>query len=109
MSIDIEKERESAIAWAERHYRNVDEFTRNDLEIAVTAWLAAKSNATQPAPIQVQAGEALTDAEILRIAEDEAITWVTDERRPDNSTILSFTRAIIAAIKAGGQGGDGGR
>jgi hypothetical protein len=36
----------------------------------------------------------LTDSAILKISEDEAINCVTDERRPDNATIITFARAI---------------
>lgn len=46
---DIDKIREAAIAWAEIEYRNVDEFSRNDLEIAIKAYAAGRASAPPPA------------------------------------------------------------
>lgn len=36
----------------------------------------------------------LTQRHILQIADREGINLVTDERKPDNATIISFARAI---------------
>lgn len=39
----------------------------------------------------------MTNKEILEIAENEGVLWATDERRPDNATVISFAQAILAA------------
>jgi hypothetical protein len=46
----IDKVREEAIAWAEIEFRNVDEFSRNDLELCVKSFIAARAT-TPPAPV----------------------------------------------------------
>lgn len=49
------------------------------------------------AALAATAAPVLSDEQILQIAAAEAIDNVTDERRPDNSTIICFARAILAA------------
>lgn len=48
--------------------------------------------------------ENLNDRQIMEIAQEEALTFVTDEGRPDNPTIISFARAIIKATLEGCNG-----
>ncbi len=48
----------------------------------------------------------LTDADILHHADVSAINWATDERRPDNATIIDFARAIERHITAPNSAGD---
>lgn len=48
--------------------------------------------------------ENLNDRQILEIAQEECITFVTDEHRPDNATIISFAKAIIKATLEGNHG-----
>lgn len=38
----------------------------------------------------------LTDEQILKLADESAINHVTDERRPDNATVIWFARAVLA-------------
>lgn len=45
----------------------------------------------------------LTVGEILKVAEEVGISFVTDERRPDNSTIIDFALCVIAADRASRQ------
>lgn len=50
----------------------------------------------------VGASTVLTDERILRISEETALNYVTDERRPDNATIIDFAREIEREIKSAG-------
>jgi hypothetical protein len=50
-----EAKRAAAVAWAERHYRNVEEFTANDLQIVIATWEAATAT-IQPVAAQEPVG-----------------------------------------------------
>lgn len=55
---------------------------------------------TYESKLPVGASTVLTDERILRISEETALNYVTDERRPDNSTIIEFARAIEREVAA---------
>lgn len=69
--------------------RAVLAYVKAQIEAAV-----APSDATGKADAASAGG--LTDAAILKAAEDSGISFVTDERRPDNATIIDFAQSILS-------------
>lgn len=54
LNLTPDQERIAAVDWAEREYRNVDEFTGNDLDIAIKAYIAGRRAALAQSPVSVE-------------------------------------------------------
>ncbi len=97
MTIDID-DREAATKWAEREYRNIDAFSRNDLEIAIKAYSAGRASipsATPPAPDADWQWVPKTPTEDMIVAFAEA--WYSKVRCIDDCEMEDAYADMLAA------------
>jgi hypothetical protein len=101
---DIDNIRLAAIDWAEREYRNVDEFTGNDLEIAIKAYAAGRASAPPvilPVPTE---GDAIAKCKhILGLVDDFHNIPNSANRRVLRMALMAEFEAAAPALQEGSE------